>query len=165
MQKISLSKEVIIGVFINILISNSGLLMFIAFFSAFFDDWKTPLSQSTWFIYLFIVLIFYVLKFSLLPLYYFFTNKYSKNKYIIDFLYHIKADKKLQNNFLIGCVIVDFIFILLSVVPTSINYHYSFDGFMQNILIWAVIYLITGVGLFGSYLTLFAGWKIRKSNV
>jgi hypothetical protein len=151
------SKELIAGIIINLFIGSTALLIFIIVFNAFFDDWKTPLSVMEWLVYLFIVVSIYVLKFSLLPLYWFLINKYSKNKYIIDLLSQIKADKSLQNNFLIGGVIFDFIFILLNTVPTSIHYHYDFVGFMQNILIWTFVYLITGAGLLGSYLALFYG--------
>lgn len=162
MSKLNLSKEVIIGLFINFLIANSGLLMFMIVFSAFFDDWKTSLSTSNWFIYLFIILIIYILKFSLLPLYSFYTSKYSENKQFVDFLSEVKIDKKLQNNVLIRSIVIDFIFILLNIVPTSVNYHYNFIGFISNLLTWLVVYLITGAGLFGSYVALFAWWK-RKS--
>ncbi len=158
--KKNLSKELIIGIIINIFIVNTAQLLFIIVFKAFFDDLATPLSTKIWLVYLFIVLIIYILKFSLIPLYCSIINKYSKNSSVISFLSNIKMNSKIKAKFLAYSFCVDMINCIAWILYV---YHFeSTSKFLSNLTFWLVIYLITGAGLFGSYLALFAGWKIKE---
>lgn len=154
------SKELIVGIIINLFIVSTAQLVFIIVFNAFFDDWKTPLSQNIWLVYLFIVLIIYILKFSLLPLYLSIIEKYSKNLSVITFLSNLKTNAKMQNKFLYYGFLIDIIICVIFVL--FVHPFYSFLEFLSSVLFWFLIYIITGAGLLGSYLALFYGQEPKK---
>lgn len=108
---------------------------------------------------LFPVLI--LLKFTGLPITYSFLNKLSKSEMILGFIENLKNNKKFQKNALI-----------ISLIPTLVLY---ISMLSYNIMIQRehafrdctliALFMAIFINIFGSYLALFAGWKIKKNVV
>lgn len=163
MTKLNLSKEFSMGVLINIVIAITSIIMFSVFTIALFVEPISHLGHNIWYICLFVLGIIYMIKFVSLPLYFFIVNKYSQNLFIVNFLSNIKTNIQLQNKILIYCFIVDILICIIGVL--FIRPFYSFGEFLSNLLFWFVIYLTTGAGLLGSYLSLFVWWKIQNKTI
>lgn len=101
--------------------------------------------------------ILIILKFSGLPLTYSFLNKRSKNETILGFIENLKNNKTFQKNTLI-----------ISSIPTLVLYIYMLSynlmiqrehAFRDCTLI--AFFMVIFINIFGSYLALFVGWKIK----
>lgn len=83
----------------------------------------------------------------------------SENQPIVDLIQKLKANKRtILGWFLAIEVLINFFLALINSLATSGN----FTNILFNFIMYNILYVIAGAGLFGSYLALFNGEKLNN---
>lgn len=153
-------------VFLMANIFNAGIIslfLFIAilgylWFALSYEQDKGLASSSAIIILILGYFVFITTKILSIPLILKKISSKSENQPIIDLMQRLKNNKKSLLSWLLGIeILINFLLALLNSLATSGN----FMNILFNFVMFNALYLVAGAGLFGSYLSLFTGWKIK----
>lgn len=99
------------------------------------------------------------LKIISLPIVVINVKKNTKNISLVNFIDTVKTNKILQKKILFTILLIELIINLILSITNFLVLKGSMVNFLYNTLMFNLMYLFTGAGLFGSYLVLFGWWK------
>lgn len=142
-------------IFANIFIMLSMIFIVMIYSQMLFPDEN---SKSDYFIsnyWWIVVLLVYIIKFSLFPTLNLLIEKFSKHEGLKVIVKDIRNNQDTQYKTLKISLIIDLI--ICSIFTLIVYSNHSIIEILSSFVFILIIYLITGAGLFGSYLALFNG--------
>ncbi len=149
---------------LNLNVISSFLILFIVsyfFFIYSYAQSKGQLNSYDALILGLSCLLILTVKIISLPLVISNIKKKNQNIAIANLIDKVKTNKILQKKILVTIFLIEFIINLILSITNSLVIKGSMINFLYNTLMFNLMYLFTGAGLFGSYLVLFLWWKIK----